>query len=137
MRRGYGRRRSEHVFACLQTRSFASSAGLGCTVPADAIPAAAGLQLLVGDANATDRAYLEPAELPRIAARPGVLSGAVALDAHRHQRDAVIVAARLSYGVLRVVPCGQEERPAVPVGDHSVVGELSGASVCVEDNPGQ
>src|SRR5271165_3698968 len=137
MQYGCGRRRPEHVFACLQTRGFAASTGLGCAIPADAVFVAAGLQLLVGDAIATDCAYLGPAELSRVAARQGVLPGAAALDAHRRRCDVVVVAARLSSGILRVFPCRKEEGPAVPVGDYSAVGELPGASVRMEDNPGQ
>ena len=45
------------------------------------------------------------------------------------------LAAGISAGVLSFVLRGQTKGSAVPDGDHPALGQLSGAGVCVEDNP--
>ena len=65
------------------------------------------------------------------------LANSVALDVDRGAGDDLLPAARLSAGLLPVVLRRKEKRSAVPVGDHSALGQLPGARLRVEDDPGQ
>ncbi len=65
------------------------------------------------------------------------LADSVSLDVDRGAGDDLLSAARLSAGLLPFVLRGQEKRSALSTGHHSAVGQLSGARLCLEDDPGQ
>src|SRR5215469_1091124 len=130
-------RRVSNVLARLSSRSDRATTGVGDGLPLYSLPIDVLLQLLVGLGAADDCAQLEPWELPATAHRRRVLADAAALDVDRGTGDAVLAAAGVSACVFPVVPRGALEGPGLPAGDHSAVGQLPGAGVCLEDDPGQ
>ena len=93
------------------------------------------LQLLVGLAESGDRAFVESGELQRTAAEDGLLANPAAFHVDRGARDDVLLATGISAGIFPFVLRRQTKRSAVSDGDHSALGQLSGAGVCVEDDP--
>src|SRR5271157_2589139 len=122
------------VFPGLQNGCDRASTGVGSGVSAGSVSADVRLQLLVGFAGADDRSHLESRKLQRTAAEAGLLADAAALDVDCGAGHAVFAAAGLSAGLLSFVLCRQAERSAVSDGDHSAVGQLPGAGLCLEDD---
>src|ERR1700733_2096324 len=124
------------VLPRLQDSRDGPSAGLGDNVSPDALLPYVLLQLLVSLAGTGHRAFMESGKLQRAPAENGLLADAAALHVDRGARNAVFSPAGISAGLFSFVLCGQEKRSAVSVGDYSVVGQLSGQGLRVEDDPG-
>src|SRR6202041_2648681 len=124
-------------FARVQSRRYDSAAAVGHGISSGALRNSFLLQLLVRFARASDLAQLEFAELLSAVAQSDIRTSASAFHTHRGFGDCVRAAARLSAGLLPFVSCGKAQGPALSTGDHSAVGELPGAGVCVEDDSGQ
>src|ERR1051326_4408407 len=122
------------VFPRLQDGCDRATAGVGGGVPARALFPDVLLQLLVGVFVADRGSFVESQQLPGTAAETGVLADAVAVHVDRGAGDAAFPAAGISAGVFSVVLCGQEKGSALPDGDHSLVGQLPGAGLCMEDD---
>src|SRR5271170_3805348 len=129
--------RTSHVLARLQNRRDDSTAPLGHRFPAGALRDSVLPQLLVRFFGANDRAQLEFAELPATGAQSDLSAGFVSLDAHCSLRHRARAVARLSAGLLFVVPRRETQGSTLPTGDYSAVGELPGAWLRMEDDPGQ
>src|SRR6476659_789517 len=91
------------VLPRLQVGRDAAAAAVGHNLPLGALRAAVLLQLLVGDAGASHRPSLEPAELSPTAAHAGVSANPAALGRDCRAGDAAGRAARISAGVFSVV----------------------------------
>src|SRR5271156_1389453 len=129
--------RTSHVLARLQNRRDDSTAPLGHRFPAGALRDSVLPQLLVRFFGASDRAQLEFAELSAAGAQSDLSAGSIPLDAHCSLRHRARAVARLPVGLLFVVPRRETQGSALPTGDHSTVGELLGARLRMEDDPGQ
>src|SRR5581483_7591588 len=130
-------RTTSDVFACVSRCSHGSAACLGGHVPAAAVRASVLLQLLDGITGAGDRSFLDSGQLPRTAAGECLPANSVSLDVDRGAGDDLLSAPRISASVLPLVSHAKKKRPAVSARNHPAVGQLSGARVRVEDDPGQ
>src|ERR1017187_6551558 len=97
-------RTASDVLPRLPHRHHCSAAGLGRCVPARALPAHVLLQLLVGLRVGNHRSFLEPRQLPRATGQARLLADVAAFHVDRHPRDVFFHAARLSAGLLPLVP---------------------------------
>src|SRR5271169_4593495 len=129
-------RKGPDVFPCLPGRDHRPAVVVGRSVPAGPLCVALLLQLLVGFAGADDCAFLDARQLSRSVSGECLPANAVSVDVDRGAGDAVFAAAGLSAGVLLVVSRRCEKRALLSVGDYSLVGQLPGSSVCVEDDSG-
>src|ERR1700693_295870 len=131
------RKRASDVLSCLPNCDPSATSTMGFFLPAGSVRAVVLFQLLVSFSGADHRSFLDFRQLPRTAARERIFSNFVSFDVDRSSGNAVLVAARLSAGVLPLVLRQQEKRSVLPACDHPVVGELSGARLCMENDPGQ
>src|ERR1700688_649472 len=122
------------VFSELQGSGHCATSGVGNGISSPALFADVLLQLLVGVAFADHCALLEPGQLQRTFSSRCLLEDAVAFDVDRGASHDLLAAAGLSSGIFSFAARCQEKRAALPIRDHSFVGELSGASLCVEDH---
>ena len=129
-------RKESDVLPSLQNGGDSAPTGVGDGVSADAVFADVLLQLLVGVAVADHCAFVESRQLRPTAASRRLLADAVALDVDCRARDGLLSAAGVSAGIFSFLLCGQEKRSALSTGDHSAVGQLPGAGLCVEDDSG-
>src|ERR1700689_198276 len=127
-------RKESNVFPSIQSGGDVASTGLGDGVSADAVSADVLLQLLVGVGVADYRAFVESGQLRPVAPRRCVLADAAALHVDRGAGYDLFSGAGLSAGVFPLLLRRRKKGPAVSVGDYSVVGQLPGAGVCLEDD---
>src|SRR5580698_1527857 len=138
MRCACGKRKaSKSVFARLQGGRHDSTGSLGDAVFAGALLDSVLLQLLVGLAAGSNRPPLESSELRGAGSQSDLFVRAFSLDANCRGGHHLRADSRLSAGLLFVVPRREEKESALPTRNHSALGELPGARLCVENNPWQ
>src|SRR5207253_2893430 len=106
-------------------------------VPIDPVSPDVLLQLLVCLCRTDNRSCLEAGQLSRTAAGWSVLADAVAVHVDRGAGHAVFAATGISAGLLLVVSRRKVEGFVVPARYYSIVGQLPGSCLCVEDDPGK
>src|SRR5258708_17141055 len=127
-------RKESDVFPGLQSGGHSASTSVGHCVPAGSLPVDVLLQLLVGFVLADDCAFLESRQLSGTFARGRLLEDSTALHVDCRASDHLLAGAGISAGIFSVVLWRKEKRSALSVCDHSVVGELSGAGLRMEDD---
>src|ERR1700733_9589140 len=122
------------VLARLPSRRHPAPCALGNHLSRRSLRPAVRLQLLVGIAIAKYRACLDPRQLSRTAAGERLSGNSVSLHGDRSPGYDLLPTARLSPGVLPLVPRRQTKGHALPTGHHSFVGQLPGPGLRVEDD---
>src|SRR5258707_1020996 len=110
------------VFPRLSRRHNRATLAMGGRIPARPLRASFLLQLLVSFAVASDCPLVDARQLPPAFRRECLLADAVSLHVDCGARYDLLIAARLSAGLLPLVFCGQEKGALIPTGDHSLVG---------------
>src|SRR5258708_5233239 len=129
-------RKGSDVLASVQIGGHPAPTIVGDSIFADAIFADVLLQLLVGIPLADDCAFLELLQLRRTTAGGRLLEDAAAFHVDRRAGNNLLASARISTGLLSFLLFGEAKGLALSVCDHSVVGQLPGPGVCMEDDTG-
>src|ERR1700674_3179051 len=117
------RKKASDVLPCLQNRDYSATSIMDFSLPTGSIRAAVLFQLLVSFADADHFPFLDSRQLPRTVAGERLLPNPVSFHVDRGSGNALLFTARLSPGLLPIIPRRQEERAALPTRDHSAVGE--------------
>src|SRR5579864_4528379 len=125
------------VFTLISSHDHVAAGVMGGCVSACALRSASLLQFLVGLTVADDPPLLGAGQLSATLSRACLPANSFSVDVDCGPRYDLFPAAGLSPGLLPFVPCGREKRSLLSVGGHSVVGQLPGSRLRLEDNPGK